>query len=310
MNFFIADDDEAIRSMLTEIIEDYDLGEVVGEAENGSIIDNQLLTLKKVDIIIIDLLMPIKDGLQTIRDLDNSFTGKAIMLSQVEDKEMIGKAYSFGIEYYITKPINRLEVISIIEKVIEHMQLEKSIHDIQKTLNVLQFKKEKDSVKQTYNFINKDIISSGQFLLTELGMIGESGSKDLLNILKYLFECENANAFEHGFPSLKKIFIDVAMKKLGPLCDSMDLNKEIKASEQRIRRSIFQALNHLASLGLTDYSNPKFEEYAATFFDFTEVRKKMLELQSGKSSSMSSIHINTKKFVKVLYIEAKKNLGI
>lgn len=306
MNFFIVDDDEAIRSMLADIIEDYDLGEVVAEAENGSNINNQLLKSKKVDIIIIDLLMPLKDGLQTIHDLGNCFSGKTIMLSQVEDKEMIGKAYSLGIEYYITKPINRLEVISVIEKVIEHMQLEKSIQDIQKTLNVLQFNKEKD--KQVHSFMSKDITSSGQFLLTELGIIGESGSKDLLDIVQYLFECENEKPFDLGFPSLKKIFIDVAMKKLGPLCDSMDLNKEIKASEQRIRRSIYQALNHLASLGLTDYSNPKFEEYAAIFFDFTEVRKKMLELQNESSSSISSVHINTKKFVKVLYIESKKRL--
>lgn len=306
MNFFIVDDDEAIRSMLAEIIEDYDLGEIVGEAENGSTIDNQLLNLKKVDILIIDLLMPIKDGLQTIRDLGVSFTGKIIMLSQVEDKEMIGKVYSLGIEYYITKPINRLEVIGIIEKVIEHMQLEKSIQDIQKTLNILQFNKKKD--KQAYSFTSKGIVSSGQFLLTELGIIGESGCKDLLDIIQYLFECENKKPFELGFPSLKKIFIDVAMKKLGPLCASMDLNKEIKASEQRIRRAIYQALNHLASLGLTDYSNPKFEEYAAIFFDFTEIRKKMLELQNRSNSSTSSVHINTKKFVKVLYIESKKRL--
>ncbi|AWI06084.1 response regulator [Clostridium drakei] len=306
MNFFIVDDDEAIRSMLADIIEDYDLGEVVAEAENGSNINNQLLKSKKVDIIIIDLLMPLKDGLQTIHDLGDCFSGKTIMLSQVEDKEMIGKAYSLGIEYYITKPINRLEVISVIEKVIEHMKLEKSIQDIQKTLNILQFNKGKD--KQVHSFMSKDITSSGQFLLTELGIIGESGSRDLLDIVQYLFECENEKPFDLGFPSLKKIFIDVAMKKLGPLCDSMDLNKEIKASEQRIRRSIYQALNHLASLGLTDYSNPKFEEYAAIFFDFTEVRKKMLELQNESSSSISSVHINTKKFVKVLYIESKKRL--
>lgn len=33
MNFFIVDDDDAIRSMLREIIEDNNLGNVVGEAK-------------------------------------------------------------------------------------------------------------------------------------------------------------------------------------------------------------------------------------------------------------------------------------
>lgn len=40
MNYFIIDDDPAIRAMLTDLIEDEDLGKVVGEAEDGSLVDN------------------------------------------------------------------------------------------------------------------------------------------------------------------------------------------------------------------------------------------------------------------------------
>lgn len=306
MNFFIVDDDEAIRSMLSEIIEDYDLGEIVGEADNGSIIDSQLLRLKKVDILIIDLLMPIRDGIQTIHDLDGDFSGKIIMISQVEDKDMVAKAYSLGVEYYITKPINLIEVISVIQRVIEHIRLQKSINDIQKTLNILEFGRPKD--KNEDNYIDKNINISGQFLLTELGMIGESGSRDLIDMLEYLFEYEQQNPLDYEFPPLKDIFTTVATKKLGTSANPLDLQKEIKASEQRVRRAIFQALNHLASLGLTDYSNPKFEEYATNFFDFTEIRKVMLELESNTKPSISRIRINTKKFVKVLFLEAKKRM--
>ncbi|MBV7271687.1 response regulator [Clostridium thailandense] len=306
MNFFIVDDDEAIRSMLEEIIEDYDLGNVVGEADNGSIVDSQLLRLKKVDILIIDLLMPIRDGIQTINDLDGDFSGKIIMISQVEDKQMVGKSYSLGVEYYITKPINRLEVVSVIQKVIEHVILEKSVSEIRKTLNILEFGIEKNKTEDNYS--NKNITLSGQFLLTELGMIGESGSSDLLDMLEYLSQYEKQNPFDHEFPPLKDIFTTIATKKLGGLANQLDLQKEIKASEQRVRRAIFQALIHLASLGLTDYSNPRFEEYATKFFDFTEVRKVMLELKNDVKPSISRIRINTKKFVKVLFLEAKKEL--
>lgn len=306
MRFFIVDDDEAIRSMLSEIIEDYDLGEIVGETDNGSNVDSHILGLKKVDILIIDLLMPIKDGIQTIRDLNDDFSGKIIMISQIEDKEMIGKAYSLGVEYYITKPINRLEVISVIQKVVEHIKLQKSIHDIQKTLNILDLNKPKH--KNENEFINNNITLAGQFLLTELGMIGESGSKDLLDMLEYLFQQEKQILFEHEFPALKDIFTTVAHKRLGISATTADLQKEIKASEQRVRRAIFQALNHLASLGLTDYSNPKFEEYATKFFDFTEIRKVMLELENNNKPLISRIHINTKKFVRVLYLESKKRM--
>lgn len=306
MRFFIVDDDEAVRSMLAEIIEDNDLGEVVGEAGDGSIINNHLLALKQVDILIIDLLMPFRDGIQTVNDLKSSFFGKIIMVSQVEDKEIIGKAYSLGVEYYITKPINRLEVIGIVQKVVEHTQLQKSIYTIQKTLNTLDSEKIKDK-KETPSG-DKNIITSGQFLLSELGMIGESGSNDLLDILEYLFRCELEKRFEHNFPHLKDVFIAIAHKKVGASSSSEVLKKEIKAAEQRVRRAIFQGLNYLSSLGLTDYTNPRFEEYASEFFDFTEVRKVMLELQNNNKPSISNIRINAKKFVKVLYFESKKRL--
>ncbi|ADK15139.1 MULTISPECIES: response regulator [Clostridium] len=301
MKFFIVDDDEAIRSMLSEIIEDYNLGEVVGEAANGVPISSSFLCTKKVDILIIDLLMPVKDGLQTISELDPSFKGKSIMLSQVENKEMIGKAYSLGVQYYITKPINRLEVIGVIKKVVEQIKIEKSISYIQDTLNFLKMDTldNKNSSKSS-----KGILEYSEFILNQLGIIAESGSKDLLSIVEYLYTRENTKTIEKDFPSLKEIFTKISEKKLGQSSSSIDIKKEIKASEQRVRRAVLQSLNYIASLGLTDYSNPKFEEYAAEFFDFTEVRKKMLELKNNTPLSQP-IHINVKKFIKVLYIKSK-----
>lgn len=306
MNFFIIDDDPAVRSMLAEIIEYYDLGEVIGEAENGSDLDNRSFLLKNVDILITDLLMPLKDGIETVRSIAPYFQGKIIMISQVEDKQMIGEAYALGVEYYITKPINRLEVLSIIQKVIKHIQLQKSINQIQKTLNILDVNTQTSENSAPHS--DNNIINAGQFILTELGMICESGSKDLLDILEYLFECEKQNQFKNEFPSLKDIFTNLALKRLGNSTKSSDLKKEIKASEQRVRRAIFEGLSNLASLGLTDYSNPKFEEYASIFFNFTEIRKKMIELENDIDPAVSHIRINTKKFVKVLYLESKKRL--
>lgn len=44
-----------------------------------------------------------------------------IMLSQVASKDMIADAYSAGIEFYIHKPINSIEVESILRKVSESL---------------------------------------------------------------------------------------------------------------------------------------------------------------------------------------------
>lgn len=305
MRFFIVDDDEVIRSLMGNMIEDGDLGEVAGEAEDGSLIDGNMLTHKQIDILFIDLLMPIRDGIETVRTLKGTFSGKIIMLSQVESKELIGEAYSLGIEYYISKPINRIEVLTVIRKVTERIHLEKSIFDIQKSLNgVLRIDSEKEGTIK--NIKKNSIVTSGEFLLSELGIVGESGSKDLLEIIQYLFDYEQKNTFHHDFPPLKDMFEQVAFKKLGTIAAKADINREIKASEQRVRRAIYQSITHLASIGLTDFSNPKFENYASRFFDFTVVRKKMTELQKDSKVLTAPTRINTKKFIQILYFEAKR----
>ncbi|MFP3123682.1 response regulator [Ectobacillus funiculus] len=304
MHFYLIDDDEVHRSMLAQIIEDENLGDVVGEAEDGSVLDENLIVLKYVDILFIDLLMPNRDGIETIRSLRGKFAGKIIMISQVESKELIGEAYSLGVEYYITKPINRVEVLTIIRNVIERIHLEKSIFDIQKTLtNVLNLQQPKQEITQAWK--QSSITTAGEFLLSELGIVGESGSKDLLDILQYLNQYEQYHPFEQQFPPLKEIFVQITLKKMGTSASQVDINREVKASEQRVRRAIYQSLNHLASLGLADFLNAKFENYASKFFDFTIVRQKMTELQKNSKAS-SSTRVNTKKFIQILYFESKR----
>ena len=305
MKFYIVDDDEVHRLMLARIIEDEDLGEIIGEAEDGSMLDKNLMILKYVDILFIDLLMPVRDGIETIRRLKGQFTGKIIMISQVESKELIGEAYSLDVDYYISKPINRLEVLTVIRKVMERIQLERSIAEIQKSLNTV-FNLQQPK-QETANALKKtSIVTAGEFLLSELGILGESGSKDLLDILQYLDQYEQYHTYEQQFPPLKKIFVQITLKKIGEPAAQIDIQREVRASEQRVRRAIYQSINHLASLGLTDFSNPKFENYASKFFDFTIVRKKMTELQRNPNSSPTSTRINTKKFIQVLYFESKR----
>jgi two-component system response regulator YcbB len=301
MNYFIIDDDPAIRGMLTEIIEDEDLGKVVGEAEDGALVNNGLLFLKKADVVLIDLLMPLRDGIETIRSLADGFQGRFVMISQVESKELIGEAYRLGAEYYITKPLNQVEISCILNKVNERILVDQSIQGIQKSLNVFT-----DRPKSSKPFQTKNIMEAGRSLISDLGMIGEGGSEDLLNILGFLQNEKQRLGPAYTFPYLKEIFAGIAAEKLGGQAKEAEIQKEMKASEQRVRRALNQALIHIASLGLTDYMNPKFEAYSSTFFDFSEVRKKMLELEDKSKKVSSQSRNNMKKFIQVLFMEARQ----
>lgn len=307
MNFYIVDDDEAIRSMLAEIIEDEDLGVTAGEAENGAQVDIPFLNIKKIDIVLIDLIMPMRDGIETIRQISPWFSGKFIMISQVETKELIAEAYSLGIEYYIMKPINRFEVLSVIKKVIERIQLERSIVNIHKSLSSvintgprLQLHEKRSAQREN------NLTASAQFLLSELGVIGENGCEDLLEILNFLDESEGKEGSKTNPPLLKDIFVFLAQEKFGSTAPHSKISREVKASQQRVRRIVYQSLNHLAALGVTDFANPAFQDYASKFFDFKVVRQRMMEIKSGSAPSTSGTRVNTKRFIQVLYYEAKR----
>lgn len=301
MNFFIVDDSATIRGMLSNIIEEEGLGTIVGEAEDGSEVFAHTLAALEVNILIIDLLMPNRDGIETVREIAPLFRGKIIMVSQVETKDMISEAYSLGVEHYITKPINRLEVLSVLKKVSEYLLLEKSIHDIQKSLSFLNTQNHIPQIHQQSK--QTQVIPSAKNILLELGVIGKSGDKDLLDLLEVLYKLEEEGVRE--VPPLKELYATMIKKRLSQSATPSEINKETKAVEQRIRRAIQQVLEHLASLGLTDYANPTFEYYSSKLFDYSQVRMKMLELEGKMHNDTSHTRINIKKFIQALFMEAK-----
>lgn len=305
LNFFIVDDSLSIRAMLTEIIVKERLGIVVGEATDGIDINSELLKNYEVDILVIDLLMPERDGIETLRAIMPDFKGKAIMISQVDQKDMIAEAYLLGIDHYITKPLNKYEVISVFKKVIEHYLQQQSLLNIQQSLqSLLAFSQDDGHLNERDDEKVNPIMPAVNDILIDLGLVGEGGYYDLINVIEYLDSIMSERKSRIQFPPLKDLFHNVAQIQISKQQNGGSINKEARASEQRVRRTIHQALENLASLGLTDYSNPTFEYYSAKLFDFSLIRLKMLELE-GKKYDHSQYRVNIKKFIETLYIEAK-----
>lgn len=309
MRFFLVDDDGAIRSVMKHIIEGEKLGLVIGEAETGAKVTSNILQFNDIDIVIMDLLMPDRDGIETIKSWNGEFKGKVIMLSQVETKELIGDAYMGGVDYYVTKPINKKELVAVINKVMQSIQLEKTVNDIRFSLNSLLETNMESAASGSVAQAGAKIVESAEFLLSELGIIGENGSKDLLEMVQYLYEHEINDGFDLHFPSLKDLFEKLSLMRLGKAASPLELNRETKASEQRVRRAIYQSITHWANIGLSASTNAKFENYATKFFDFSTIRCKMTELSNEQEVLPKQVKIHTKKFIQVLYFEAKKLSG-
>lgn len=272
----IVDDDRAVRRILAGIIENNNLGQIVGEAGDGEEAEKKISVLEP-DIVLMDFLLPGKDGLEVIKSLkQRGVRTHFIMISQVEDQAMISQAYQGGIEFFIHKPINAIETVSIISKVKEIIKLKDTVEKIRKTVTNL------DTVVQSEGNRNKGLTKT-DFLLADLGILGEAGSEDLKVII------ENHETFWQN--NLQDLY-----QYLSEYYENYDEKKstDIKAIEMRIRRAIDKALRNVASMGIEDYNNEQFLRFTSTLFDFTEVKKEMDYLR-GKSSVSGKINI--KKFL-------------
>ncbi len=117
MKFYLIDDDASVCNILKIIIQQKKLGEVCGSASNGV---DALEDLRFIhpDIIIVDLLMPIMDGINFVRKAKEQYPDICyVMLSQVSSKEMVAQAYECGVTFFLQKPVNGVEVVRVLTNV-------------------------------------------------------------------------------------------------------------------------------------------------------------------------------------------------
>lgn len=272
MKLFIIEDDLSVIGILEDIVERNGLGTVCGDSGDG--LDFDQILASDPDIILTDLLMPGKDGIQVVRELrDRGCGAKFIMISQVSSKEMVAKAYTAGVEFFIQKPINLIEVCQVIRNVTRQIENEQALKAIQ---GIFAGRASSAPAVPAQDRERRRL----KAILSQLGMAGEKGSQDIIELCLILGK-EGATASQIGMSSL---------------CARLD--GAPKSTEQRIRRAVERGLRHLASLGLEDYNNETFLHYSGRLFSFQEVRAEMACLQ-GKGPGGKA---NLKKFLDGLLI--------
>ena len=116
----IVDDENPIRELLRLYFEKEQF-EVL-EAENGA----QAMTIfeeKKPDIIILDIMMPIMDGLEVCQQIrKNDMTPLILLTAKGEDEDRI-LGLEIGADDYITKPFNILEVKARIKAIMRRVDV-------------------------------------------------------------------------------------------------------------------------------------------------------------------------------------------
>lgn len=154
-------DDEIMNHQLLEKLVDWKKYgfEIAGKATDG-VEALQLYEEQRPDLFLIDIKMPCMDGLECakhIREADDKV--KIVMVSAYSEFTYAQKAIQYGVQDFIVKPISRIVLNSLVEKIKQMLD------------------KEKNSEKTQNN--------SAEFLLKMRYMILEGKTEELLNEDKY-----------------------------------------------------------------------------------------------------------------------------
>lgn len=274
MRIYIVEDDQSVIDTLEDLIEQQGLGTICGDS-GGKTPDEQSIVASKPDIVVVDFLMPKKDGIQVIQTLKHLECGaKYIMISQVSEKALIGKAYRAGLDFFINKPINAIEVRSVLQTITTQIQNERTLSSIRNLFRpgkpVIPMERDRDLY-----------LKRAKLVMNQLGMSGERGCTDILKICQYLYENK----------------VSLSQINIGQLCKCLSTTPQ--SMEQRIRRAIAEGMRNLAQLGIEDFMNETFTRYSGSLFPFEEVKAEM-DYVRGKRARGGKISV--KNFIDGLII--------
>ena len=114
----IVDDASFMRTVLKDIVKANGLASQIIEAADG-VEGVRNYQKYKPDLVTMDINMPKADGIQALRAIMKLDPGaKVVMVSSVEQKEIVQDAIRLGARDYVVKPFDRSSVPLVLNKVL------------------------------------------------------------------------------------------------------------------------------------------------------------------------------------------------
>ena len=125
------DDDQPTREMLERslALRGFDCS-VVGSAIEAA----ELLTREEFDILLLDILMPGRSGMELLRVVSDHPRMAVVVLSAFADAFAATKAFKVGADDYVTKPVNLDELAMRMERAIERRTMRAQNEQMQEAI--------------------------------------------------------------------------------------------------------------------------------------------------------------------------------
>ena len=152
INIIIADDNKEFCNILNDYLLTQKDIVVTGIAENG-VEALKLIEEKKPDLVVLDIIMPILDGLgvlERLNTMDLDPLPLVIVLSAVGQEKITQRAILLGADYYVVKPFN-MEVL--IRRIRQTLNSTTYSDDVKKTLTYLDNTEDKINKSQPVDMI-------------------------------------------------------------------------------------------------------------------------------------------------------------
>ena len=178
----IIEDDKDINEMLTKLLTNNNYN--VLNAYSGT--EGVLVHNDNIDLILLDLMLPGKNGEEIIRKLKNKNNVPVIVMSAIQDIDKKVDLFDLGANDYITKPFHNDELLARIK-----VQLRDKNNTIS---NILKFKDvELNKVNFTVNCNNKEVaFTKKEFELLKLLMENENQTLTKSMIFDSVWNDENS----------------------------------------------------------------------------------------------------------------------
>ena len=145
----IVDDDESMRELLRRMMED--AGYEVAVAPDG-ISALEKASAQPPDVILLDAQMPVKDGFQvaeTLKSKEHTRTVPIIMVTALNDPGSKLRALKAGVQEFLTKPVDRSELVLRVQNVLMLKQYSNFLADQNRLLEQM-VKERSRQVLQSY----------------------------------------------------------------------------------------------------------------------------------------------------------------
>ena len=159
-HIFIVDDDDGIRMLLKEFLEQ---NEFIVSTAPDAIVAEKMLQIIKFNLIVLDIMMPIKTGLEFTKELKSkSFKTPIILLTAKGEVEDRITGLETGVDDYLAKPFEPRELVlrinNILNKISENEKKE-NLKIGQAFVNLSKMFIKKDSKEIKISLAEKNILS-------------------------------------------------------------------------------------------------------------------------------------------------------